>query len=56
MLQVDQIVGQIGEEGLPAMGGRPARGRISRRDELGHDRRRRVEGGIVPKAYVATSR
>jgi len=34
VLQVDQIVGAVGEEGEPAIGSRPARGRIGGRDKL----------------------
>src|SRR4029079_2022870 len=37
ILDVEQIVGRIGKEGLPAMGSGPACRRISRRDELGND-------------------
>src|SRR3546814_12812577 len=52
MLQVDQIVGAVGEEGEPAIGAGPARGRIGRRDELGHDRRRAAEGRLVEHGQI----
>ena len=47
MLYTDQIVGGVGEEGLPAMGAGPARRRIGWGDELGRDLGRCPEGRIV---------
>jgi hypothetical protein len=35
VIDIDQVVGGIGEERLPTMGAGPSRGRVGRRDELG---------------------
>ena len=55
VLYVDEVVGRVGIEGLPALGAGPARGRISRRQELGHDRCRRPERGIVENGHAAST-
>ena len=34
VIEIDQVVGRVGEEGLPTVGAGPARRRISRRDEF----------------------
>ncbi len=52
VLQVDQVVGGIGEEGRPLVGGGPARGRIHRRDELGRHRRGRAERCVVQHRQI----
>jgi len=52
VLKVDQIIGRVGKEGLPAMGTGPARRRIGWRDELGRDLGRSAKGGIVEHSQV----
>ena len=52
VLQVDQVVGAIGEEGEPAVCSRPTRGRVGMRDKLWHNRRRRAEGGIIEHRQI----
>jgi hypothetical protein len=52
VLQVDQVVGAVGEEGEPAIRSRPARGRVGGRDELRHDRGCRAERRIVEHGKI----
>jgi hypothetical protein len=52
VLQVDQVVRAVGEEGEPAFRTRPARGRVGRRDELRHDRRCRAERRIIEHGKI----
>ncbi len=56
IVDVDEIVGGVGEEGLAAMGAGPSCGRIGRRDELRRDRRSGAEGGIVEHRQVLSCR
>jgi hypothetical protein len=56
VLDIDQIVGGIGEEGLPAMGSSPARRRIGRRDELGCDLARSAEGCVIENCQILLDR
>ena len=56
VLQVDEIVVAVGEEGEPAIGTCPARRRVSGRDELRRDRRRRTEGSIVEHRQILAHR
>ena len=52
MIQVDQIVVRVSEEGEPAIRARPARGRIGGRDELGHDLGRAAERRFVEHGQI----
>jgi hypothetical protein len=52
MIQVDQVVGAVGEAGRPGLGGGPARGRIRQRDVFGRDRRGRAEGRVVQDRQI----
>lgn len=56
VLQVDQIIGAVGEERLTALGAGPARGRIGRRQELRNDRRRGAKRGIVEHGQIFVHR
>jgi hypothetical protein len=56
VVEVDQIVGAVGEEGESAIGAGPARRRVGRRDELGHDLRRGTERGIVQHLQILADR
>ena len=50
--QIDEVVGAVGEEGLRAMGARPACRWISRRLIFGRDGRRRSEGHLVEHLQI----
>src|ERR1700692_1079423 len=52
VVDIDQIVGGVSEEGLPAMGSGPASCRIGRRDELGRDLGRSSESGVVEYSQI----
>ncbi|KFD27376.1 hypothetical protein IH86_14680 [Sphingobium yanoikuyae] len=45
--QIDEVVGAVGEEGLPAMGARRACRWISRRQIFGRDGQSCARGGLV---------
>jgi hypothetical protein len=47
MVEVDEVVGGLGEERLPAVGARPARRRIGGRDELRRHLGRRAERRVI---------
>ena len=47
VVEVDQVVRGIGEEGQPLVGAGPPRRRVCRRDKLGRDLRCCAEGGVV---------
>ena len=48
VVDIDQIIGRIGEEGLPAMRRGPARGRVGWRDELGRHVGHGAKAGAPP--------
>ena len=50
--QIDQVVGAVGKEGEAAICSGPARGRVSRRDELRHNWCRCAERSIVEHGKV----
>ncbi len=52
VVEVDQVVGGIGEEGRSLVGAGPPRRGIRWRDELGRDLRRRPEGGVVQHRQI----
>src|ERR1700690_3859886 len=52
VVDIDQIVGGVSEEGLSAMGSGPARRRIGRRDELWRNLGRRTERSIVENGQI----
>ena len=56
VLDIDQVVGGVGEEGLSAMSAGPARRWIGRGDELGRDLGRRPERGIVQHRQILVDR
>ena len=47
VLDIDQVIGRIAEEGLPAVRSGPARRWIGRRDELGPDLGGSPEGRVI---------
>ncbi len=56
MLQIDQIVGAVSEEGETAISTGPARRRIGDRDELGGDRGRPAERCLVEHGEILAHR
>jgi hypothetical protein len=56
MVQVDQIIGAVGEVGQPAVRRGPTRRGIGRGQELGLDRRRRAERRLVQRHQVLRHR
>ena len=52
VVDFDQIVGGVSEEGLPATSSGPASCRIGRRDELGRDLGRRAESSVVEHSQI----
>ena len=56
MVDVDQVVGRIGEEGRPAVRRGSPRRRIGRRDELGRHLARCAERGIVEHGEIFLDR
>ena len=56
MVEIDQIVGGVGEECLTAMRTGPARRRVSWRDELRRHLSRGSEGGIIEHGEVLIDR
>jgi len=52
VVDIDQIVGGVGKEGLSAMGSGPTGRRIDRRDELGRDFGRRSESSVVENSQI----
>ena len=53
---VDEVVGRIGEEGVPLLGAGPLRRGIGGRGELRLDRARRAEGRVVENREVLPDR
>ena len=52
VIEVDQVVRGIGEEGVPFERSRPLRGRVRRRDELRDALARCAECGIVERRQI----
>ena len=56
MVEVDEVVGGIGEERLPAMGAHPARRRIGGRDELRRHLGRVAECRVIQHGQILVDR
>jgi hypothetical protein len=56
VVEVDQVVRRVGEEGLALVRAGPLRGRIRPRDELWRRRARRAPGSIVERVEVLADR
>jgi len=56
VIEIDKVVGRVGEEGEASIRGAPAGGRICRGDELRHDRCGSAECGIIEDSEILLCR